>query len=207
MVKLRSILLPLLATLLWSGTTAEQDNVTIEAQDPDQQQMAEWAITRYTEAGFDLPRLIIRFPGRDLSGCGGAPGRAYLNHDPIEIRMCWDSEFILLHELAHVWEAHNVAAAKHEPFMAMRDGVVSWASPDVAWEERGREQAANVIAWGLLDEPYPIPRTYPNDPDSMLAAFEFLTDDEPLHNGGAPIQLPNRSLFAGRSNPPMEAGR
>ncbi len=207
MVKIRSILLPLVATLLLSGTTAEQDNVTIEAQEPGQQQMAEWAIERYAEAGFDLPRLIIRFSAQGLSDCEGSQGKVYLDQDPIEIRMCWGSEFILLHEVAHVWEAHNVAAAKHEPFMAMRDGVASWASLDVAWDERGREQAANVIAWGLLEDPYPISRTYPNDPDSMQAAFRFLTEGDPLHDGGAPIQLPDRSLFAGRSNLPLELGR
>jgi hypothetical protein len=121
--------------------------------------------------------------------------------------MCWNSRFMLLHELAHVWEDHNLAAAKHEPFMALRDGVLSWASPDVAWSEQGREHAANVIAWGLLEDPYPISRTYPNDPDSLLVAFRFLTGADPLHDGGPPSQAPDRSLFAGRSNPPLERGR
>lgn len=207
MSKFHTILLPVIAILLQSGTTTSQYDVTIEAQESGQQEMAEWAIDRYAEAGFDLPQLVITFAGRDLSDCDGAPGRVYLDHDPIEIRMCWNSELVLLHELAHVWEAHNVAAAEHEPFMAMRAGVVSWASLDVAWSERGREHAANVIAWGLLEDPYPISRTYPNDPDSLRAAFQFLTDREPLHDGGAAIQLPDRSLSAGRSNPSLERGR
>lgn len=207
MFKIRTILLALAAMLLLPGTSAGQSDITIEAGEPRQLQMAEWAIDRYAQAGLDLPPIVIRFPGRDLSLCDGARGRVYLDRDPIEIRMCWNSEFILLHELGHAWEAHNVAASEHEPFMAMRDGVSAWAALDVTWAERGREHAANVIAWGLLEDPYPISDTYPNDPDSMLAAFRFLTGVEPLHEGGPPIQIPDRTLFEGRSNPPLESGR
>ena len=207
MPKLHTILLPLITILLQSGATSSQYDVTIEAQEPGQQQMAEWAIGRYDDAGLDLPQILIRFAGQDVSGCDGAPGRTYLDHDPIEVRICWNSEFVLLHELAHVWEAHNVAAAKQGPFMALRDGVTSWAGPDLAWSEQGREHAANVIAWGLLEDPYPISRTYPNDPESLVAAFQFITDTDPLHDGGTPIQPPDRSLTAGRSNPPLESGR
>lgn len=208
MAKLNSVLLPLVAIFLLSGTaTAELNDVTIDAQNPAQEKMAEWAIGRYAEAGLRLPPLVIRFPGSDLSLCDGAQGRAYLAHDPIEVRMCWNNEFILLHELAHVWEAHNVAADKHQPFSAMRDGVESWASRDVAWEARGREHAANVIAWGLLEDPYPISRTYPNDVATMIDAFSYLTDADPLHDGGPGIQHPDRSLHQGRQNTPLESGR
>jgi hypothetical protein len=207
MFKAHTILLTLISMLLLPGTPSGHADISIEAAQPQQQQMAEWAIDRYAAAGLDLPQITIRFLGPDLSHCDGARGRVYLDHDPIEIRMCWNSEFILLHELAHVWEAHDVAAAKHEPFMEMRDGVSSWAGLDVTWAERGREHAANVIAWGLLEDPYPISDTYPNDPDSMLAAFAFLTGGDPLHDGGPPIQLPDRTLSEGRSNPPLESGR
>jgi hypothetical protein len=207
MSKLHTIPLLLVVTLLLSGTAPRQSDVIIEAREPGQQEMAEWAVARYAEAGLDLPRLVVQFSGRDLSNCGGAPGRVYLDRDPIEVRMCWNSEFVLLHELAHAWEAHNVAADKHEPFMAMRDGVVSWAGLDAGWEERGREHAANVIAWGLLEDPYPISTTYPNDVASMIEAFVFLTGGDPLHDGGSGIQHPDRSLFDERSNPPLESGR
>jgi hypothetical protein len=125
----------------------------------------------------------------------------------MEIRMCWNDEFILLHELAHVWEARHVAADKHEPFMAMRHRVESWAGTDVPWAARGREHAANVIAWGLLEDPYPISTTYPNDVASMMEAFTYLTGVKPLHDGGPGIQQPDRSYINGRTNPPLESGR
>jgi hypothetical protein len=207
MFKAHTILLTLISMVLLPGATVDPADVAIEAGQASQQQMAEWAIDRFAQAGLDLPPLVIRFLGPDLADCGGARGRTYLDQDPIEIRMCWNSELILLHELAHAWEAHNVVAADHETFMALRDGVSSWASTDVAWVERGREHSANVIAWGLLEDPYPISGTYPNDPDSLLEAFRFLTNSEPLHDGGSPIQSPDRSLYEGRSNPSLESGR
>ena len=121
--------------------------------------------------------------------------------------MCWGSEMILLHELAHVWEAQSVHQSRHEPFMAMRDGVKSWAGLDDAWAERGREHAANVIAWGLLEDPYPISRTYPNDPDSLMAAFRSITATDPLHDGGPEMPVVDRERFGGRTNPSLESGR
>jgi hypothetical protein len=111
------------------------------------------------------------------------------------------------HELAHVWEAQNVIDESRNEFMDIREQVRSWASPDHRWEERGREHAANVIAWGLLEDPYPISRTYPNDPGNMRDAFRVLTGTEPLHDGGPGVQLPDRTHIDGRTNEPLESGR
>jgi hypothetical protein len=77
----------------------------------------------------------------------------------------------------------------------------------VPWHRRGMEHAANVIAWGLLDDPYPLSRTYPNDPQSLTEAFRLLTESDPLHDGGSTVSLPDRRLYEGRSNPPLESGR
>lgn len=208
MAKLTALIGPLLTALVISGTSLSETHETIiETQNEEQQQLAEWALGRYAEAGLDLPPLVIRFPGRDLSFCDGAQARAYLAQDPVEVRMCWNDSFILLHELAHVWEAHHVSHDRHERFMGLRDGVEFWASLEVAWDERGREHAANVIAWGLLQDPYLISRTYPNDPASMIDAFTYLTDVEPLHDGGPGVQQPDRSLYRGRHNAALESGR
>lgn len=203
----------ILATLLLAGTFTTQTapgeaETVISGGTSRQVEMASWAVARYEAAGLDLPPLVIEFVGRDLAGCGGAPGRAYPRRTPAQVKLCWNDPILVLHELAHVWEAHNVAATDHEPFMAMRTGVESWVGADIAWVRQGREHAANVIAWGVLDEPRPVLRTYPNDPDSLRAAFEFLTGTEPLHDGGPPIAEPDREFFTGdRSNPALESGR
>ena len=213
MTRSHAFVLPLLAVLVLAGssvaapTESPSTSATIQTFHQSQIEMAEWALGRFESAGLDLPPVRIVFPGRDLALCGGAQGRAYLNLDPVEVRMCWNSEFTLLHELAHVWEAFNMTADQREPFMDMRDGVASWAGLDVAWESRGREHAANVIGWGLLEDPHPISRTYPNDVASMIEAFTFLTGQAPLHDGGEGIQHPDRTLFDGSPSAPIRSGR
>jgi hypothetical protein len=181
---------------------------TIIHGSPEQLAMAEKALGRYQAAGLELPPLVIEFAGRNLGPCDGAPGRTYLDAPTAAVEVCWDDLFILLHELAHVWASHNLPSAKHEPFMAMRADAISWASSEVAWAQRGSEHAANVIAWGVLEDPFPISRTYPNDPDALRAAFVFLTGIEPLHDGGTDIEQPDRQFFSPeRTNPPLESGR
>ncbi len=186
----------------------DESAVMIDAENADQKITAEWGLGRFEAAGLQLPTLIIEFSTQGVDECDGAPARTYLNESPIVVKMCWNNRFMLLHELGHVWEALNVSAGKHEPFMAMRSDVTSWAGLDVEWVQRGREHAANVIAWGLLENPYPISRTYPNDPDSLCAAFQFLTGIDPLHDGGPGLQEPDRQFFsAERVNEPLESGR
>ena len=41
----------------------------------------------------------------------------------------------------------------------------------------------------------------------MIDAFSYLTDVDPLHDGGPGIQYPDRSLHQGRQNTPLESGR
>ena len=50
--------------------------------------------------------------------------------------------------------------------------------------ESGEEQAAEIVAWGLMLAPAPIPTSVgqygPQDDVSLSAAFEVLTDSAPL---------------------------
>ncbi len=206
MHKLPTILALLAALLLPGAPAAQPASATIELANPAQVEMADWALDRFAAAGLELPPLTIRFAGPDLAACDGSRARAYLDHDPIEVRICWNDQLIVLHELAHVWEAANLPVDQHEPFMEMRDGVEAWASRDVGWEARGREHAANVIAWGLLERPYPVSRTYPNDSASMIEAFRFLTNTNPLHDGGPELTPVDRTQFQG-DNASLESGR
>jgi hypothetical protein len=176
----------------------------IHADTAEQYEIAEWALDRFHDADLDLPPLTIDFRGPDQAGCGDAPARAHLDHNPVLVAMCWSSPFILLHELAHIWESNHVTDSTRQTFTAMRTDIQAWASLEVPWDHRGREHAANVIAWGLLEDPYPVSRTYPNDPDSLTAAYNVLTNNEPLHNGGPPTPQPKRTQ---RTNPPLESGQ
>jgi hypothetical protein len=94
-----------------------------------------------------------------------------------------------------VWEAQAVSAEQQQEFMLSRDGVSSWADPADPWADQGREHAANVIAWALMEDPLVIGRTYPNDRASLEDGFAILTGRKPLHReGGEPI-LVDRSAF------------
>lgn len=202
-----ALLSPASVATLQAESARPRPVIEIETQNRAQLEMARWAIHRFEEAGLGLPDLKIVFPEGDLRPCNGAPATALTNQQPVELRICWNDKFIVLHELAHAWEAHNLPLDRREPFMALRSDVDSWTGADVPWPQRGIEHAANVIAWGLLEDPYPISRTYPNDPDSLKQAFRLLTDIEPLHDGGSPVTTPDRRLYEGRVNPPLESGR
>jgi hypothetical protein len=212
MAKLPVLLLPLLLPLIASLTSSEDlarspEPLTIEGGGGAETELVEWAVGRFAAAGLDLPPITVRFLGEDLALCDGAQARAHVAKGEVVLRVCWYDPFVVLHELGHVWEAHNVPVERHEQFMGLRDGVEAWSSVEVSWDARGREHAANVIAWGLLADPYPISRTYPNDVVSMIDAFTFLTNVSPLHDGGTGVQHPDRSLIDGRQNEPLESGR
>ena len=186
-------------------TPTERANINIVVATDDQAEIAAWALGRYETAGLELPPLTIRFSDPTPTGCDRAAARVHLDESPIRIEICWSNPFILLHELAHIWEARNVPEAKHATFIATRIDVESWASLDVPWNQRGREHAANVIAWDLLEEPFPISRTYPNNPDQLRDAYHYLTGNQPLHDGGSPIATPDRSFFTpDRANTHLE---
>lgn len=212
MTKFTALLLPLLLPLVASFTLVDNpapspQRVTIEGGGQAETELVSWAVGRFVEAGLDLPPITVRFLGKDLTLCDGAQARADVAEERVVLRVCWYDRFVLLHELGHVWEARNVPVEAHQQFMELRDGVEAWSSVEVPWDARGREHAANVIAWGLLDDPYPISRTYPNDVVSMIDAFTFLTGVTPLHDGGAGVQHPDRSLIGERQNAPLESGR
>ena len=81
---------------------------------------------RFEKAALGLPDLAIVFPGGDLSLCNAAPATALTSQSPIEIRRCWNVGFMLLHELAHAWDAHDLEDGRRRSFMALRTDVVRW---------------------------------------------------------------------------------
>ncbi len=58
-------------------------------------------------------------------------------------------------------------------------GLDSWRAAD-KWEERGTEQLADIVAFGLFDEWHTPTSIAPNDRKSLISAFEWLFGVEPL---------------------------
>ena len=168
---------------------------SITADSEEDRALAEWAVSRFETAGLELPPLVIEFVGPSLVPCDGAQATARLALEPVVVSVCWGSQFVLLHEMAHVWEAGSVPPDRQQRFMETRTGIGSWANPDDPWVGQGREHAANVIAWALMEDPVVVGRTYPNGRASLETGFAILTGLRPLHDeGGEPIPV-DRSAF------------
>jgi len=79
----------------------------------------------------------------------------------------------LLHEMGHLWIDQNVSRTDCDRFLKLR-GLQAWNGSTDPWEERGYEQAAEIMAWALgtriLTAQIP-----DNDPVQLGAAFELLT--------------------------------
>jgi hypothetical protein len=152
--------------------------ITIIGGTPAQRAMARWAEARYSAAGLALPPLEVRFHV-DRSGCHERLGY-YLDGVASICGTHADrmARRTLVHEMAHGWIESNLSGAEGVRFLELR-GLRSWNDPWVDWEERGFEQAAEIMAWALDDQGTGIhmPSIPDNSRGHLAEGFEFLTGD------------------------------
>ena len=141
----------------------------------------DWAVRRYRLAALgSLPPLDVHFHPTG-TGCHGNLGVYYLGR--IDLCTRYSSEpyarKYALHELAHAWIDANAPAAALQEFMRLRR-IEAWDDRNLPWEERGSEQAAEIMAWGLGEGE--IAPTLPDAPDpaTLTRLYELLTGREPL---------------------------
>jgi hypothetical protein len=149
---------------------------------------AQWALNRFRAAGIELPSLQIIFHD-NYRACGNREGVLRIAGERAEIHECERdrsrSRRSLLHELAHAWDhvADGVTRERRARFLEARN-LSSWDADGLPWQERGEEQAAEIVAWGLMLDAAPIPTRVgdhgPQDESLLAAAFEILTGDAPL---------------------------
>jgi hypothetical protein len=140
------------------------------------------ALRRFDEAGLDLAPIMIEVQ-RGVAGCEGNRG-LYVRGSGIDrIQLCDVTMPIILHELAHAWEAGSMRDEVRLAFLE-RLGLTTWSSPDVPWSERGAEQAAMTISFGLAERP--LDAFGASVHADSLAAYELLT-------GRPSPRLPNDS--------------
>lgn len=152
------------------------DGVRIASNSPDEITAIESALDKFDNAGWPLGNLEIR-PG-DEDGCGGNAGVRYVEEGYDVVEICTSAEWTLLHELGHVWAATYLDDDQRAEWVTMR-GLDSWRDAD-KWEERGTEQLADIVAFGLFDEWHTPTSIAPNDRKSLISAFEWLFGMEPL---------------------------
>jgi hypothetical protein len=147
--------------------------------------LAGWALGRFDRAGLELPPLAVAFHD-DREPCGGHFG-LYRTGNPARVDICgfnWDrfavtAKKTLLHELGHAWTQHNLRDSERGSFLALRH-LDTWGNDEFPWEEQGSEQAAEIIAWALLDQEIQPAKFGEASREALTRAYLQLTGSLPL---------------------------
>lgn len=170
------------------AATADPVVIKIVAATAQQAQHAQWALARFEAAGLELPSLTIVFHD-DYQSCGMREGVLRIAGENVTIDECQNdpsrSRRSLLHELTHAWDhvSRSIDTDTRTDFLTLRS-LQSWDDDDLPWNQRGEEQTAEIIAWGLMHQPAPIPTSVGDhgaqDTLSLATAFILLTGIQPL---------------------------
>lgn len=175
-------------TVTAAGQTIEMRNGTAGADD-----LVGWAMARFLAAQLTAPAVTsVAFSeeAHQAQCSGDDRGLAVKKGSDYQIYLCLTvdgaaspyARELMLHELAHVWMWQHLSEPLQRDFVA-RMGLPTWDATNVAWEQRGIEHAAAVIAWGLTDEPVQSRLVAKRSCAELAEAFELLT-------GAAPLQPP-----------------
>lgn len=122
---------------------------TVSGGTAEQREIAAWALQRFEDADMDVPTLDIHLH-QDLAECQG--NRGVYNSGSQRIDVCVNERNVVLHEIAHAWNHQNLSESQRSEYVSF-GGFGSWNDSDTPWFEKGSEDAADTIAWALLDEP------------------------------------------------------
>ncbi len=181
------------------GVAAEIRNGT-----PTLQSLTQWALSRFDRAGMAIPSVEAVTFTRFADYCADVRGRSFRQDTATgpswRIVLCMDEEFVcrspecaafylparraILHELAHVWTDEYLTEAVRDAFMSSMSLEV-WNHESVPWNERAGEHAAEYIAWGLLDSPFPLFELGQPPIGERVDAFQLLTGHQPLQPSAA----------------------
>jgi hypothetical protein len=157
--------------------------------------LLEWGLGLYADAGLDLPPIVVEGHD-DAEPCWGRRGAAEPRDGVVWVHLCGAEpssadeaepssadEFLMLNELAHAWDRHQLTEERRQALLELR-GLELWRDSewhDVDWHDRGAEHAAEIMAWGLMDRPIKLVRIDQNSCGELEAAYRVLTGDAPLH--------------------------
>ena len=124
---------------------------TISGGTDQQLRLVDWALERSAAAGLELPVLQFHLHS-DLAACHGNQGLFSSGSIPWKITLCTEERMVFLHEIGHCWSEFNLTDAERTEYVEQQ-GLESWNDPETPWRARGSEDAANTLAWGLVDDP------------------------------------------------------
>jgi hypothetical protein len=154
------------------------------------------AVGLFEEAGLVLPRLVIT-GSRDMQQCGGHPGLFRPHDDSSEVLICtpetsnWQRH-VVLHELGHAWSKLNLTPESKAAFQAVRHYRYWQDYERATWAQNGIEQAAEIIAWGLNDQPAPKLGIDHSSCAELRTGYIALTGAEPLNGLTSQCDPPRR---------------
>lgn len=171
-----------------SGTDARTTVPPIElvGLSPYYEDIVDWAVALYDDAGLDLPPLRVVQHGDDQAPCRRSTGRHHRVDGVSVIDLCTTkkgklAERLVLHELAHAWTAHGLDHQRRAEFQALR-GWTEWSARDgVSWSDLGCEQAAEIVASGVSDRPVPTVLWAQARCEDFDTGYRVLTGSAPPH--------------------------
>jgi hypothetical protein len=150
-----------------------------------QEALIERAIGRFADAGLELPPIkFVHYPTREP--CRGARGFYTGDRTRATIRICVReaspfAELLLLHEIAHAWDGYTLTDRRRAAFLELRDLEEWWDNGSAPWHTYGAEQAAQIIAWELIDHHIHIAVVPNSDCLDVRTGYVLLTGRPPLH--------------------------
>jgi hypothetical protein len=172
-------------------TSTNPTRITSEPLADEDQAWIDFAFAQFDAAGIELPDVSIAFPSqaRACHGFGGlyVPSKR-------AVRICKPSERTIIHELAHAWIETTLTDGERQSFLQLR-GLTTWTGGD-EWDQRGAEQAAEIIAWAVMEkdmsfrwlatdddgatvETWRLLKIPNSNPDLLATAYESLTGNTP----------------------------
>jgi hypothetical protein len=168
--------------------TGSVEGVDLYNAGPGQRGLVVWALDRYRDGGLPLPPVThVTFPPT-ASCLRGVSGMTYHGDESGHIDLCAPASLFAgdelplttrrtaLHELGHLWTVGHTDEATRQAFLDHL-GLPAWSG--VEWGSSGSEAAAEILVWGLMDEPVDV-RVPGTSCDERRAAFEILTATEPI---------------------------
>ncbi len=146
-----------------------------------EERTVDWAMRRFRVGGLEgLPPLEVVLHG-SRTACDGYLGLFFAGR----IDLCTEgllepyARKFALHEMAHAWIEANLPDEQLVRFLRIR-GIATWNDQRLPWKERGAEQAAEIITWGLGEgEIAPLLPT-PVNAETLASLYVLLTGRTPI---------------------------
>ena len=156
--------------------TVVAPGILVHDASPAQIDLVRWAVGRYEAAGMTLPPLQV-YLHDSAAGCGTETGLGFYRDGRLDLcpgtLINAMTRHTVLHEMAHAWTEQNDSQAVIDRFLRAR-GLPTWESWNYPWLQRGWEQAAEIVSWGV-GERILSPRVPDATPDQLASMYQLLT--------------------------------